>query len=1139
MVRLSLVSPPKNVEKKGVCDDEDQTEAYLAIFGDELGKEGQTSVIEQSSKTGRKREKDKARDSSSDSSMGLATRLAKVRGGKRPEKTQDDGDVHKKSVDNFLEELRAFADSSPEPSRDGVGKKKIEKADKKADGKSKQRSSSSETRSRSRSKKRKKSRSKSKSKSGSRSRSSSSRSSSSSSRSRRFSGKKKRASSTSSSSRKKRGRSSSSSSTSLSPGQRKQVPKQKPARRSLWDTPRERKNLELTPLELEQMARIKEHQRQLEAEKEKRPPMSLKAIEKACATMRFSLGNADQKKTIAAARKGLQELKSSRTQVLREAQEQEELLFKIKAQHGGGEEVACLEKGLREQQRVLRDALTTQEEAILARWRKHDMDDLVARQKANPAPPSPPQVLAEVPAAWIAPPPLPASALPVSAMQVNAALALLATQHANATLMATALSQSPLIVPTLGKKEALENARAKAPPPPPKTPSVPSVITKEDPVPEGLLQTSKFSSGPPPMPVQDGFAAIAVPKPKPVAGAPPPVPQPNRDAPTSDANAGVSPEPKAGSATSEPESSPRASDVTVDPKMAALPATLAALGNALAMMKPVLAATPDQQRGCPIVEELDEWEIDNEDDGKPKAMDVSICVPRPLPKPLSSVPQPPPPLPLRREQNVFQQDPPRSAERSRSRGKSGRRDNQSKSRSRSRYRSEERRRRSADNDDQWVQRSSRSRSADRRWFPQGWKQSWSSWYDVSDGSGWKPSTWDHWSGGNWARDHHSSYNCPDSDHVNWPSQRLSQENSPLPSQPDVEQKQSEEKTGSPSTEGGRATEWKWNNDWTANQWSEKWSFQPQWQWRHASAGVSNGEGKSTLTDEEWVQWAQKQINENPNATHTVDQWIEWKKQGTQKEHKVHRGKSDDPPARYQGDLWEQSRESLGLKLLGEQVPQAGWTYPVHDESRRSFAGYLPCPFPANTMPLFFSLIKEGTEWKQPSGNFGLIPRKTGWMVSSGCDCIYTYGGFEVTPQEFPTWMRQIISVVMPLCGITEENEWPDACNLNLYEDGGCSVGWHADDESLFQGKFRDSRIISLSIGATRKFELRLNWPEEGEKPVRRIFLSSGDLLTMEGMCQKHYQHRVPKEEGIEGPRINLTWRWILKHRPECSAAKSR
>mmetsp|Transcript_128089 Transcript_128089/g.255766 ORF Transcript_128089/g.255766 Transcript_128089/m.255766 type:complete len:239 (-) Transcript_128089:8-724(-) len=44
---------------------------------------------------------------------------------------------------------------------------------------------------------------------------------------------------------------------------------------------------------------------------------------------------------------------------------------------------------------------------------------------------------------------------------------------------------------------------------------------------------------------------------------------------------------------------------------------------------------------------------------------------------------------------------------------------------------------------------------------------------------------------------------------------------------------------------------------------------------------------------------------------------------------------------------------------------------------------------------------------------------------------------------------------------------------------------------------------------------------------------------MEGMVQKHFMHRVPREENIEGPRINLTWRWILKHRPRCPIGRVR
>eukprot|EP00415_Alexandrium_ostenfeldii_P003916 UN3916 len=103
-----------------------------------------------------------------------------------------------------------------------------------------------------------------------------------------------------------------------------------------------------------------------------------------------------------------------------------------------------------------------------------------------------------------------------------------------------------------------------------------------------------------------------------------------------------------------------------------------------------------------------------------------------------------------------------------------------------------------------------------------------------------------------------------------------------------------------------------------------------------------------------------------------------------------------------------------------------------------------------------------------------------------------------------------------------------------------SVGWHADDEQLFQGRFRDCRIISLSLGAPRNFELRLNWPQDGDKePLVRLPLGNGDICTMEGMAQKHFQHRVPREDNVVGARINLTWRWIVKHGPCCPAGRCR
>lgn len=217
-----------------------------------------------------------------------------------------------------------------------------------------------------------------------------------------------------------------------------------------------------------------------------------------------------------------------------------------------------------------------------------------------------------------------------------------------------------------------------------------------------------------------------------------------------------------------------------------------------------------------------------------------------------------------------------------------------------------------------------------------------------------------------------------------------------------------------------------------------------------------------------------------------------------------------------------------------------WTYLLKDESRRSFAGYLKSPLTEDQCIDFFTQIRDGTDWKQPKNpKGGLMPRLTSWMVSKGCSCTYRYGSFEVKPQEFPKWMVDLMHAVMPSCGFAKMADWPDSCNLNFYEDGGSSVAWHSDDERLFQGKFQDIVIISLSLGATRKFELRLNWPEEGERRVQRMVLGSGDLMTMEGMTQKHLQHRVPRENNVEDQRINLTWRWIVRHTPKCPRGRCR
>lgn len=248
-----------------------------------------------------------------------------------------------------------------------------------------------------------------------------------------------------------------------------------------------------------------------------------------------------------------------------------------------------------------------------------------------------------------------------------------------------------------------------------------------------------------------------------------------------------------------------------------------------------------------------------------------------------------------------------------------------------------------------------------------------------------------------------------------------------------------------------------------------------------------------------------------------------------------KGKDEVRPPPKTGETWEQSRFETGLQLLGDLSPEsAKWQYVLHDESRRSFAGYFPQPFSDDQCQDFFQQVKSGIDWMQPECPAGLVPRKVAWSTTKGCSCTYRYGSVMAEPQEFPPFMMKLLRVVMPMCGITSEQDWPDACNLNLYEDGGMFVGWHADSESLFQGSESDTRIISFSLGQRRQFELSPNWPEEHEVgKISTVMLGEGDLLVMEGMTQKHYKHRVPKDSQCSGARINLTWHWVKKHQRQC------
>lgn len=91
---------------------------------------------------------------------------------------------------------------------------------------------------------------------------------------------------------------------------------------------------------------------------------------------------------------------------------------------------------------------------------------------------------------------------------------------------------------------------------------------------------------------------------------------------------------------------------------------------------------------------------------------------------------------------------------------------------------------------------------------------------------------------------------------------------------------------------------------------------------------------------------------------------------------------------------------------------------------------------------------------------------------------------------------------------------------NQYRDGSDHIGWHSDDSPEMGER---PAIASLSLGATRKFQLR----HKQTKEVHTIELTHGSLLIMHPGCQEEYQHRICKTSGAAGLRINWTFRPLV------------
>ncbi|NUS37799.1 MAG: alpha-ketoglutarate-dependent dioxygenase AlkB [Lysobacter sp.] len=143
------------------------------------------------------------------------------------------------------------------------------------------------------------------------------------------------------------------------------------------------------------------------------------------------------------------------------------------------------------------------------------------------------------------------------------------------------------------------------------------------------------------------------------------------------------------------------------------------------------------------------------------------------------------------------------------------------------------------------------------------------------------------------------------------------------------------------------------------------------------------------------------------------------------------------------------------------------------------------------------------------------PRLSCWIGEP--DAVYTYSGTRFAPRPWPPSLQPVRA---GLAG--ELRVGFDSVLANLYRDGRDAMGWHSDDEPELGA---EPVIASISLGATRRFVLK----SRRDAALRlALDLPHGSLLVMRGETQRNYRHALPRTARPVGPRINLTFRRILR-----------
>ena len=180
--------------------------------------------------------------------------------------------------------------------------------------------------------------------------------------------------------------------------------------------------------------------------------------------------------------------------------------------------------------------------------------------------------------------------------------------------------------------------------------------------------------------------------------------------------------------------------------------------------------------------------------------------------------------------------------------------------------------------------------------------------------------------------------------------------------------------------------------------------------------------------------------------------------------------------------------------------------------------YYGTVFSKEQSDFYFEYLLNEIPWKSDEAViFGKLietKRKVAWFGDESFE--YTYSGRTKRAEK---WTPELLELKKKAEELTEETY--NSCLLNLYHDGSEGMAYHSDGEKDLK---KNGAIASITFGAERKF----SYKHKSTKERIDIQLENGSLLVMKGETQSFWLHRLPPSKKIFAPRINLTFRSIVR-----------